>query len=119
MIEKIIVLDHLWDQFRDRTISTQVKKQIKNEYYYLAGVQAQGGNSVQDYLTKKNGKKMKGADKIFKYRLSDGDRILYTYGYSIRFYMRSMGKKRGEYTRQLVYTADNHITAGFGGEIIL
>ena len=38
---------------------------------------------------------------------------------NIRYYIRSMGKGRASYTRQLVYTADNKLLAGFGGKEIL
>ena len=34
---------------------------------------------------------------------------------SIRFYFRSIGTGKPSYTRQLVYTADNQLLAGFGG----
>lgn len=38
----------------------------------------------------------------------------------VRFYYRCIGKQKAEYTRQLVYTADNRLLAGFSGkEIIL
>ena len=36
----------------------------------------------------------------------------------VRFYYRCPGKSRPSYTRQLVYTADNRLLAGFGGEEI-
>ena len=37
---------------------------------------------------------------------------------SIRFYMRSVGRPCNKYTRQLVYTEDNRLLSGFGGEEI-
>lgn len=37
---------------------------------------------------------------------------------SIRFYLRGMGKACAAYTRQLVYTEDNRLLAGFGGKEI-
>ncbi len=37
---------------------------------------------------------------------------------SIRFYMRGMGNRNVPFTRQLVYTEDNRLLAGFGGETI-
>ena len=36
----------------------------------------------------------------------------------VRFYYRCPGRSRAPYTRQLVYTADNRLLAGFGGEEI-
>lgn len=36
----------------------------------------------------------------------------------VRFYYRSPGNKATPYARQLVYTADNKLLAGFGGEVI-
>ncbi len=37
----------------------------------------------------------------------------------VRFYYRCPGRSRPSYTRQLVYTADNRLLAGFGGDEIL
>ncbi|MCR5403255.1 MAG: radical SAM protein, partial [Butyrivibrio sp.] len=37
---------------------------------------------------------------------------------SIRFYYRRMGERKALYTRQLVYTADNRLLAGFSGKEI-
>jgi molybdenum cofactor biosynthesis enzyme MoaA len=37
---------------------------------------------------------------------------------SIRFYFRSVGAEKAPYARQLVYTADNRLLAGFGGNEI-
>ena len=37
---------------------------------------------------------------------------------SIRFYMRGMGDRNVPYTRQLVYTEDNRLLAGFSGDTI-
>ena len=37
---------------------------------------------------------------------------------SVRFYYRCIGSKRAEYARQLVYTADNRLLAGFNGKEI-
>lgn len=36
----------------------------------------------------------------------------------VRFYYRCIGKERAQYTRQLVYTANNRLLAGFGGKEI-
>lgn len=36
----------------------------------------------------------------------------------VRFYYRSPGNEAAPYARQLVYTADNKLLAGFGGEVI-
>lgn len=38
---------------------------------------------------------------------------------SVRFYYRCLGNGKAPYARQLVYTADNRLLAGFGGEEIL
>ncbi len=37
---------------------------------------------------------------------------------SVRFYYRCIGSQRAEYARQLVYTADNRLLAGFNGKEI-
>ena len=39
-------------------------------------------------------------------------------GRPVRFYYRCPGSSRASYTRQLVYTSDNRLLAGFGGEEI-
>lgn len=58
---------------------------IYQEYRNLAELEKQGENSINNYLNNQNGKKMKGAENIFKYKLNAGDRILYTYGKNLPY----------------------------------
>ena len=76
----IIVLDYLIKQTYKKQMSRQVAVKVYQEIELLEGLRAKGGNSLDTYLRKQNGKKMRGAEYVFKYRLTDGDRILYTYG---------------------------------------
>lgn len=78
---KILVLDILINQTREKnTIPPDVLPRIYEEYRILAAQEATGVTSLQAYLKNKNGKMMRGAEHVFKYKLTDGDRILYTYG---------------------------------------
>ena len=77
---RVLVLDILLNQANDRKIPPDVLPRLFREYTVLAEKEAEGANSVTDYLKMKNGKEMKGSDKILKFRLTDGDRILYSYG---------------------------------------
>lgn len=75
---RIIVLDTLINQTKDVGLPAHTVKSIFSEFQRLKELESDE-NSLQAYLLKQNGKKMQGAQYIFKYRLNDGDRILYTY----------------------------------------
>lgn len=76
---QIIVMDRLLQQTKSKRISRDVVSKIYEEIGLLQSLCKLGRNSLSDYLRSQNGKKMKGNKNVFKYRLSDGDRILYTY----------------------------------------
>lgn len=76
---KIIILDSLIKQFDSNSVPTDVMPRIFSEFQRLAYLEKDGKNSVEEYIKNHHGIKMKGVDKIFKYELTDGDRILYAY----------------------------------------
>lgn len=81
MILKILVLETLINQTKSaKTIPPDVLPRIYAEYSTLASLEQREDNSLQQYLRNQNGKSMKGAEHIYKYRLTAGDRLLYTYG---------------------------------------
>ena len=78
---KILVLETLINQTKSaKTIPPDVLPRIYAEYDILSRFENCDDNSLQLYLRNQNGKPMKGSEHIFKYRLTDGDRLLYTYG---------------------------------------
>lgn len=81
----ILVSSYLLKQAsNNKGISNKTISAICKELATLDMVQKNGHNSMREYLNKQNGKKLKGlgnnSANIFKYRLTNGDRILYTYG---------------------------------------
>lgn len=77
----ILISKNLIHQTKKKRISKQTVNKIFQELENLAVLEKVGENDLLTYYLKnQNGKKLKGAEHIFKYRLSDGDRILYTYG---------------------------------------
>ncbi len=82
---KIIVLDSLAQQMdsmvwqTDSDIPRYVVPKIFREFQRLANRERQGKNSIVEYIKNHHGIKMKGVEKIFKYELTDGDRILYAH----------------------------------------
>ena len=84
---KIIVLDSLvrqtssdskeWNASSD--IPKYVIPKIFREIQRLAELEQQGKSSIDEYLKNHHGIKMKGVEKIYKYELTDGDRILYAH----------------------------------------
>ena len=84
---KIIVLDSLVQQTSPNSMMWQTNSDIPRyiipkifkEIQRLADLEQQGKNSVDEYIKNHHGIKMKGAEKIFKYELTDGDRILYAH----------------------------------------
>ncbi len=74
---KIVVLDSLLKQTENSNTPTNVIPKILGEIQRLAELERLGRNSVDQYLQNHHGIKMKGGEKIRKYELTDGDRILY------------------------------------------
>ena len=73
---KILMLDLMLKQMQDKHVmSKDVIKRVNEELVNLSSSEL---DSVQAYLTKRNGKKMKGTEHIWKYALNKGDRILYS-----------------------------------------
>lgn len=83
---RIIILDTLINQANDRRIPADVIRRLYDEFYVLSNLERRGPCAIIPYLQKNaDGIKMKGAlgkgeIPIFKFRISGGDRILYTYG---------------------------------------
>ena len=83
---RIIILDTLINQANDRRIPTDVIRRLYDEFRLLSQLERRGPCAIISYLKHNaDGIKMKGAlgrgeIPIFKFRISGGDRILYTYG---------------------------------------
>lgn len=77
---KIFVLERLLKQTHKNSFSKIVLNQIYDEIENLKNAAELGHNSLRNYLNKNNGKELKGTEHIWKFRLNDGDRILYTWG---------------------------------------
>lgn len=77
---KILVLDILLSQASTSRIPQDVLPRIYKEYKNLDDLEKNGKNNIIKYLKNRQGIEMKGAEHIWKYHLTDGDRILYSYG---------------------------------------
>lgn len=78
---KILIIEHLIRQAQSKNkISRETVRRIYKEFDTLSIQNQEGPDNLRNYLNKQNGKQLKGSEHIFKYRLDDGDRILYTYG---------------------------------------
>ena len=78
---KILIIEHLIQQTQSKNkISRETVRRIYKEFDTLSTRNQEGQDNLRNYLNKRNGKQLKGSENIFKYRLDDGDRILYTYG---------------------------------------
>lgn len=87
---KVLVLDTLLKQTASKKqISKETLNRIFIEYENFAKLERQGKLSIDNYLNDRNGKKMQGAENIFKYQLTTGDRILYSYGKYLTHIIRS------------------------------
>ena len=75
----IIVLDSLLEQTVDNSVPTYIIPKIFAEFQRLAEMEKDGKNTVAEYIKNHHGIKMKGAEKIFKYELTNGDRLLYAH----------------------------------------
>lgn len=81
---KILVIDKLKKQYEGRRIPDNAARLIFNEFQELARLsETEDDNEVFRHLKINNGKKFKGQAKdeitFFKYRLSGGDRIVFTW----------------------------------------
>lgn len=79
---KTIILDSIfrnYDNNYELDIPKEVLPRLFKELQRLEEMERSGQNSVEEYIKNHHGIKMKGTDKIFKYELTDGDRMLYTY----------------------------------------
>lgn len=85
----VLVLNDFIKQTKGKQLSKDVIGKIYAEFDNLTEIEKLGYNSLRNYLENQNGKELKGAEHIFKYRLTDGDRILYTYGK----YLNYIGKE--------------------------
>ncbi|MBO5352461.1 MAG: UvrD-helicase domain-containing protein [Lachnospiraceae bacterium] len=81
---ELLNLEEFMKQTENKRLSKRLAEKIENELVRLYEVAGQGTYSLQAYLRSKNGKKLQGTKKkerhIFKYRLTAGDRLFYTYG---------------------------------------
>lgn len=83
---RIIILDTLINQVNERKIPTSIIRRLYDEFYILSRLEKRGPIAIVSYLKnnvdgiKMRGSNGKGEIPIFKFRLSSGDRILYTYG---------------------------------------
>lgn len=82
VLENVIRCTNLFGEYGKHAVSKEVLTQIFAELQNLVDLERDGGiQSLKDYLNKNNGKSMKGGgEHVWKYRLNDGDRILYTWG---------------------------------------
>ena len=82
---KVLVLDTLLKQasyeIDDHSRLTKgVIDRIYKEYGKLARLEREGELSLRAYINRQDGKRMVGVKDVYKYRLTDGDRIIYTKG---------------------------------------
>jgi hypothetical protein len=86
---KIIILDTLINQYENREVATNSLKRIDKELRNLANIVDHGRQAVIDYLVKGNDGKpfhgIKNNARIYKYDLTDGDRILYVHGSDLSY----------------------------------
>lgn len=83
---RIFYSDLLKKQISKRKDSARLAKSIKAEFDTIVQQETNSHQDLLGYLKSQNSKKLKGATKnTFKYRLSDGDRILYTYGRELEY----------------------------------
>ena len=78
---QIFYSDKLKKQISKRKDSRRIAEKINDELMTIVNCERESHQDLMQYLKSQNAKKLKGSYKnTFKYRLSDGDRILYTYG---------------------------------------
>ena len=79
---KIIVLDSLLRQMKSKNNPTDAMEKILNEFQNLSNLsnrEKDGWKRIKEYINNHHGIKMKGVDKIFKYELTSGDRLLFAH----------------------------------------
>lgn len=77
---KIIVMRQFYQQAHDHSQSEKAFEAICAEMQHLQDISESEEISLFAYLKNQNGKKLKGHEHQFKYRMNSGDRIFYTYG---------------------------------------
>ena len=86
---KIIILDMLINQYENREIATASLRRIDKELRNLAAVVDSGRQAVLEYFIRGNDGKpfhgLKNNIPVYKYDLTDGDRILYVHGTSLSY----------------------------------
>ena len=86
---KIIILDMLINQYENREVATASLKRIDKELRNLATIVDEGRQAVLEYFIKGNDGKpfhgLKNNVPVYKYDLTDGDRILYVHGTSLSY----------------------------------
>ena len=86
---KIIILDMLINQYENREIATASLRRIDKELRNLAAIVDSGRQAVLEYFIKGNDGKpfhgLKNNIPVYKYDLTDGDRILYVHGTSLSY----------------------------------
>ena len=89
VLENVIRCTNLLEKSGKRAVSMSVLARVFKELENLVALEHSGGaQSLRDYLRMKNGKEIKGSkknDNVWKYKLSGGDRILYTWGYCLPY----------------------------------
>lgn len=78
--KKIIVMRQFYQQAHDQSQSEKAFEAICDEMKHLQNINESEDVSLFEYLKNQNGKKLKGHEHQFKYRMNSGDRIFYTYG---------------------------------------
>jgi len=78
-VQKIIVLKQFYQKAHDNSQSEKAYNAICEEIEHLKE-RGEDGKSLFSYLKNQNGKKLKGHEHQFKYRMNKGDRIFFTYG---------------------------------------
>ena len=121
---EILNLDEFRKQIENKRLSKRLADKMEKEMVRLYEVANQGTYSLQEYLKSKNGKKLQGTKKnerhIFKYRLTAGDRLFYTYGK----YVDGIPKENKDSLVLLKYTIhdrqgnEKHLAKGQGYEFI-
>lgn len=86
---KIIILDMLINQYENREVATTSLRRIDKELRNLSAIVDNGRQAVLEYFIKGNDGKpfhgLKNNVPVYKYDLTDGDRILYVHGTSLSY----------------------------------
>ncbi len=87
---KVLILDTLINQASKDTadhskLTKKVIDRIHKEYGNLARLEKAGTLSLRAYINRQDAKPMRGVKDVYKYRLTDGDRIIYTKGETLEY----------------------------------